>query len=128
MKINLFAIAMIESGGNPHALNQKSGARGLFQITSICLKEWNNFHPEDKHDSADLYNPDVNRKIAEWYLDVRIPSMLRAYGMPDTFDMILASYNAGIGVVRKWRKGERHLPQETMDYIQAYKDLTRRLT
>lgn len=124
-KINLDYIIQIESSGNPEAWNPYSGARGLCQITKICLQEWNNFHPNDIYNTIDLYTPEVNKKIADWYLNDRIPSMLRAYGLPVTTDMILASYNAGVGVVKKWRAGTRELPQETMDYIEKYKDLTR---
>jgi soluble lytic murein transglycosylase-like protein len=114
------AIKQIESSGNPLAFNKGSGARGLYQITPICLKEWNNFHKDDRHSLEDLFIPAVNRKIAVWYLAVRLPQMLRHYGKEVIIDNILWGYNAGIGYVVKNIK-----PTETRDYIKKYERLTK---
>lgn len=118
--IDLKIIAFIESSNNPMAFNAKSGARGLYQITPICLQEWNNYHPDSKFNLQDLYNPLVSEGIAEWYLQKRIPQMLKHYGIPVKVDSILWGYNAGIGNVVKGVK-----PQETVDYIRKYNNLTK---
>ena len=41
LKILIVAIAFVESGGDPHAVNCKEGAYGLLQIREICVKDVN---------------------------------------------------------------------------------------
>lgn len=114
--IDLGAIETIESSGNPLAHNKATGARGAYQITPICLQEWNNYHPNDTHTAEELFNYEINRKIAVWYLEVRIPEMLRYYGKPVTVRNILISYNFGIKHVVEGTA----LPDETKAYIKLY--------
>lgn len=127
MKINLSAIVKIESDGNPKAFNKKSGARGLCQITEVCLAEWNRNNPRDRHSIGDLFNPSINQKIASWYLSKRIPEMLVAYGFEVTIENVLTAYNWGIGnLVKLQAPGNRFkpVPVETENYITKYKSLT----
>ena len=105
-------IKQIESNGNARAYNSRSGAIGLYQITPVCLKEYNNFNEPD-YARADLYDPAINEKIARWYIEVRIPAMLRYYKKPTTTDNILICYNAGISYVVSGKQ----LPAETKNYI-----------
>ena len=42
-KVNINAIIQIESGGDPNAYNENSGAKGLMQITTPCLHDYNVF-------------------------------------------------------------------------------------
>jgi len=114
--IDMDRIQSIESSGDPNAFNQKSKARGLYQITPIVVEEWNNYHPKEKHTVDDLFDPKTNYKMANWYMNDRIPQMLRAYGKEDNLNNRLVSYNAGISYV----KDSRPLPQETKDYIRKY--------
>ena len=126
--IILSAIIIIESSGNPLAYNERSKARGLCQITPIVLKEWNNFHAKEKHSEGDLFQPAVNKKIASWYLNKRIPQMLKHYGLQDTVSNRLIAYNWGIGRLKTWydRGGfANHLPKETKDYLEKYRKLTK---
>jgi hypothetical protein len=118
--VNLSIIAKIESNNNPLAYNRHSGARGLYQITPICLKEYNVKHTASKIDSNALFSPVEARKVAEWYLLRRIPELLKFYGFPAKIDNILVCYNAGIG---KLRKGI--MPKETKNYIAKYYKLAR---
>jgi hypothetical protein len=113
--IDMNKVYSIESSNNPNAHNKSSNAKGLGQITPIVLKEWNNLNPKDKHSDADLFKADVNKKIASWYMNKRIPQMLKAKGLKDTLDNRLVAYNAGISKVGKI------LPRETADYIKKYK-------
>ena len=123
MPINLEIIKNIESSGNPNAYNKKSQAKGHYQITPITLKEWNNYNPKDKHTDKDLYNPEVNKKIADWYMNKRISQMHKAYKIQDTLENRLTSYNAGIGNTRKGR-----VPTETQKYIKKYKSLETKMS
>lgn len=115
--VDMNIIKHIESKGNPKAYNVCSGARGLYQITLIVLKEWNNYHRTEQYTKDNLYISAINYKIAHWYLNVRIPEMLRYYKKPLTINNILISYNAGINYVVCGKT----LPKETINYINNYK-------
>lgn len=114
-EIDLSRIAQIESSGNPLAFNSRSKARGLYQITPICLKEYNSFH-KAKYGPQDLFNPKVNEQIASWYLNVRIPKMLRYFGRADTTENRIICYSAGISYVVSGKP----IPSETKQYLKKY--------
>ena len=115
--VDMSIIARIESSGNPLAYNSTSQARGLYQITPVCLEDYNNYHPGQTYTLEELFNPVVNEIVACWYLFTRIPQLLRYYDQPVTTDNILVGYNAGIGRVG------RKLPSETANYLEKYKKL-----
>jgi hypothetical protein len=117
-RINMESIAWIESNNTAYAYNSKTQATGVFQITPICLEEWNIFHPSDQYGMDALFDRFTNMKIAMWYLEMRIPQMLKYYDKPITIDNILWAYNAGIGNVVKGR-----MPKETKNYIKKYHKL-----
>lgn len=117
-EIDMDKIMMIESSGNPLAYRKADDSIGLFQITPVVLKEWNNFHPKEQHTRADLWNPVVNKKIADWYINKRIPQMLKYYGKPDTVPNRITAYNAGINYVVK----DKPLPRITKLYIKKYEN------
>jgi len=114
--VDMHRIRMIESSGNPRAYNTVSHARGLYQITPIVLVEWNNYHPYDTHTAWQLFGSRVNSKIAHWYMNYRIPQMMRYYRVEDTVDSRLVAYNAGISYVVH----SKELPSETVGYIRKY--------
>lgn len=120
-EIDLKAIAQIESSGNPWAHNKADDSRGLYQITPICLKEYNNFHPKAAFSMDDLWNTSISSVIADWYLNKRIPQMLRAYKKPVTVENIIVAYNSGISYVVK----NKPLPQITKNYLKKYARLTK---
>lgn len=109
-------IAMIESSGNPRAYNPQDGGRGLYQITAICLKEYNAFHPQAKYFPEDLWNITISNRIANWYINKRIPQMLKHYRIADTPENRIVAWNAGIGTLVKGKQ----LPRITKDYIKKY--------
>jgi soluble lytic murein transglycosylase-like protein len=115
--IDLNKIKQIESHGNPLAYNKSSGAKGLYQITQICLDEYNNYNNKS-YNSNDLFIPSINETIASWYLEKRIPQMLKYYNLEVTVENILWAYNGGIGKVRK-----NIMDKETENYIEKYKHL-----
>jgi len=134
--INLEIIKQIESGGDPHAYNKRSGATGLYQITPICLKDFNQFSNNMDcgiarygeiapcnyrfYSMDDMFLPDKNRKVAHWYMNTRIPQLLKHFGHEDTLENRLISYNCGVGCVGK------KLPKETVNYIKKYRRLNGR--
>ena len=141
-EIDINRIIKIESNGDPNAFNKKSGATGLMQITPICLMEWNNkigmfgtgyrnnhaktlgqlvIVYDNHYNIGDMYNGGKNIRVGSWYINERIPQMLKAYGIEDSVEARLACYNWGIGNYRKYLKGEKKMPKETRDYIRKYK-------
>lgn len=112
--INLDAIAMIESGGDPMAVG-RDGDLGMYQITPILLSECN-LHFDKKISMKDLFNPVISRRVADWYLHKRIPEMLRHFKKPVTDRNVLISWNAGIAYVVKGKP----LPAITRAYLKKY--------
>lgn len=124
--IDLDVIKTIESDGNPCAVNFKTRCYGLYQISEICLKEFNQFHCSH-YGTKDLFRPAINEMIASWYFG-RIKEMLSSYGVPINPTTLIASYNWGIGHVAAWAKKKmsfEELPIETRRYIEKYNELTR---
>jgi hypothetical protein len=124
--LDLGAIKTIESQGDPSAVNVATGCYGLYQISAICLEDFNQYHGSG-YAIEDLFKPAVNEMIASWYFG-RIKEMLISYGVPVNLTTLIASYNWGIGHVVAWAKnGMRfeELPAETRRYIKMYLGLTR---
>lgn len=115
--IDASILIRIESAGNLKAINKKTQARGLFQITPIVLKEYNDHHDTNISEN-DLFLGTINTIIAHWYLEVRIPELLRHFNQPITTQRILWAYNAGIKNVIEGR-----IPKETREYINRYNKL-----
>jgi soluble lytic murein transglycosylase-like protein len=63
----------------------------------------------------DMFDPQKSALVANWYLNTRIPALLRHYKRPDDVTHRLWAYNAGIGAVIR-----NKMPQETKDYIEKY--------
>ena len=116
--INLAVIEQIESSGNPKAIGNGNDI-GSFQITPILLKEYNRLtghHLQRK----DLFDHTINLSIAQWYIEERIPQLLKHYNKPVTIENIIICYNAGISYVAH----NKPIPTKTKQYIKKYKDLT----
>lgn len=125
--MDMDAIKHIESRGNPLAVNTRTQCRGLYQISEICLKEYNQFH-HTNYTPRDLFNPIINETIADWYFHKRLPQLLKQFAIPVNTLNLVASYNWGIGKVVHWhrRGGYLHkLPRETRLYLAQYKRLVR---
>lgn len=121
LKVNIMKIAKIESNFNTHAVNLKEGSRGLCQIRAKgALADWNSCHKDEQYTADDLFDREINLKIAEWYINVRIPSYIRHYHRPDTIENRLVAYNAGIRYV----KDNIPIPNSTKRYIEKYKALS----
>jgi len=96
-------------------INKKSKARGLYQITEICLKEYNHYNKKE-YKSIQLYNPNINYKIAYWYINIRIPQMLRYYKKEITIKNILICYYGGISYLIE----NKRLTKKIKNYIKKY--------
>ena len=114
--INLTKIAKIESNFDSTAINPAGDCYGLFQISEICLKEYNLKH-KTNYKIKDLFSVAINGKIAKWYFEVRIPQLLKAYGYKITINNKIICYNAGINTLVK----NKEIPSKTVWYINQYK-------
>ena len=122
--LNMSIISMIESGGNAHAvsfLGAKYG-RGLYQVSEVCLKEYNQYKKRDIKVS-ELFDSATCLRIANWYANTRVVQLLRHYNLPQSIKYKIYCYNWGIGNVLKWHnKGcvMSEVPSETINYLQRY--------
>lgn len=120
--IDLDAVAQIESSGCLQKQGRYEHAVGCFQITAPVVAEWNQFHPDEKIQHQDLMDNNLNRRVADWYLNKRIPAMIRHFKKPDTIENRLIAYNAGIAYV----KNGKSLPAITQSYLKKYERLVRK--
>lgn len=98
----LYSLAATESGGNPTARSQ-TGARGMFQFTSIARKDVG-LSKEDADDpekaaeaAATLLNKYLKQANGDW-------------------NEAVTAYNAGFGTINKWKSGAGDLSKENREY------------
>jgi len=125
--VDVDTIAKIESSNNPRAVNRRTGARGLCQIMKPTWEECTRMMRKD-WSWEEAFDPEKNRAVADFYLNRRIPQMLRYFKIPDTLETRLASYNWGIGNVKRAysKYGKDFLsvaPRETKNYVKKYERL-----
>lgn len=113
--IDMGKVAHIESSGNPEAFNERSGCIGLFQINPKGALADYRAITGVAYTKEDLFDPTVNFMVADWYMNKRIPGMLKKYRKEDTIENRLWAYNCGIGCVI-----ENRMPRETKRYIERY--------
>lgn len=125
--INLDIIAEIESSNNPKAYNKKSGAVGMYQITPICLMDYNRFFIKQEYKyllQNQMYEPILSRNVADWYFHTRIPELLRYYKFDVTVYTTLLAYNWGVGnMIKFFRHSSGQIPEETVNYVRKYMSL-----
>lgn len=116
--IDMDKIMIIESSGNTLAYNKRSGARGLYQITPIVVREFNSYNGT-RYTNEDMFDPQKCGRVAYWYMNERITGLLRHYKVPDSIKARLWAYNAGIRAVIL-----NNMPFETRLYIQKYERMS----
>jgi hypothetical protein len=112
--VNIAIIAQIESSNNPDAYNARTKATGLCQIKPIVLKEYDLAH-KSRHLQQELFIEQFNLLVSDWYMNHRIPVLLKHYHLADTVNNRLAAYNEGALNLAKHR-----MPLETKRYIKKY--------
>lgn len=99
----MVALAMEESGLDPRARNP-SGASGLWQIMPRNIERYNRATGE-RINRADLFNPEVNKRVAAWMMnDVlerwdREPYLLADWFSPRFIGLFAMAWNMGPGAV-----------------------------
>ncbi len=94
IEIDLTALSMVESSGNSNAVSFKGAkyGRGLYQISEIALKDYNQCNNTSIKPS-ELFDPYKSEVICRWILETRIPQLLKGY--PITLESVLSAYNMG---------------------------------
>jgi soluble lytic murein transglycosylase-like protein len=98
----LYSVAATESGGDPSA-RSPTGARGMFQFTSIARKDVG-------LSKEDADNPE---KAAEAAATLLSKYLKQANG---DWNEAVTAYNAGFGTINKWKSGEGELSKENREY------------
>ena len=116
MVIDFHAIAQIESnsGRDMAAYSLNRDDVGLYQVTHVVLEEYNQYHSHG-YTKADLLDNNINAIVAQWYMEVRIPRLLRHFGLRVTVDNCLICWNGGIKAAIK-----HHLTGITKRYLREY--------
>lgn len=112
--VNMEVIKQIESSGNALAYNKAGNAYGWFQITPVCLEDFNRANNEH-YSVEELFDPQINSRVAYWYFENRLPQLLRHFGLKDSVHNRIIAYNAGI---KRLMSGV--LPLETKKYLARY--------
>ena len=109
-EVDMSAISLIESSGGKHLIGDGGHAHGQYQVSDITIREYEQM----------TGNPGKNYdEIAHWYMEKRIPQLLRHFKIPVTTKTKIWAYNAGIGNVVKGR-----IPKTTSSYFRKYEKLT----
>lgn len=125
-EVSLDALAMIESSNKPWKFNPKTKATGLFQITPIALKDFNN-EVGSSLKLKDMYIEEKNAHVAIWTLEERIPQFIKVYKLKDDLLTRIAIWNWGIDNTINWHRSGakfRELPLETRNFYKKYKRIT----
>lgn len=105
-----------------------SGALGHFQFLKNTWEDLVSKMGVEWDWASGAVDYEKSKKVADYYLNNNIPKMLRGLKVPDSVEARLASYNWGVGNVRKMYKKYgndwvNHLPDETENYIIKYKGI-----
>lgn len=124
IQIDMDRIIAIESSGNPLAVSS-AGCRGLCQIAEATWNECVQRMGVTWTWDEDAWQPGENRAVGNYYINTRIPEMLRQYGIDDNHATRIGAYNWGIGNLRRaWERHGHdwlaHAPKETQDYVIKY--------
>jgi hypothetical protein len=120
--VDMDKIAMIESSGCRQLVGDNGKALGCYQLHSGVVMDYNRAHKTAfKH--KDVMNKAIGLRVADWYMNKRLVFLLNMYKIPVSNLTLIASYNWGIGNVKKWYKnGGRFedLPRSTRQYYKKY--------
>jgi len=138
--INMKILAEIESSNNPNACSYRGCkyGRGTYQISEIVLKQYlsddarpqfmnaTDWLDKDKFTPEKLFDPKVNKFIANYYLSWLHKYTINHYDgvmNPEWVDDVLISWNWGPNNWRKWNEKSgayKDLPKETQDFLKKY--------
>ncbi len=106
--IDMGKIAFIESSGCKNLIGDNGKALGCYQLHEGVVKEYNQFK-KTNYTHKDVMRPDVGLLIANWYINKRIPAMLKHFGKADTVENRITAYNMGINAVIKGKRATNYI-------------------
>lgn len=109
----LDAVESVESSGNPNAINKASDARGAYQFREIAWRDVVENYPSSMGKYANYEDYSMDRGISREFAKKLMELNVKRLGKKANLDNVLASYNYGIGNVRKGHP----IPPETVEYI-----------
>jgi len=126
--VDMDIIKQIESSCNPRAINERSGARGLYQLREIAWQDVQRYYDDlDEYGYYEYaFDPIINELFAQRYIAL-LEKYLKNYGIPLNLMNLIVVYNWGIGNTVKWHAnggGYDRLPKETRDYYEKYLKLS----
>ena len=99
-------------------VNREKNDTQLFKTKSAWLKDFNKFTGK-QYTRRDLKDFNKNAEVVDWYINQRIPDMLRASGNPVNIRNVMIAYCEGISHVIY----QRGLKQDTMRRIREYSNI-----
>ena len=112
--VDMDIISMIESSGCKNLVGDGGKALGCHQLHAGVVTDFNRAHGMNWH-HKEMMIESVSNTVSYWYMNKRIPQMLKHYKQPDTLENRLTAYNMGIGNVVKGKRATA--------YINKYKKL-----
>lgn len=120
ISVDMRKIAYIESSGCKNLVGDNGKALGCYQLHSGVVAEYNQYRKASlKH--SDVMNRETGLIVASWYMNKRIPAMLRHYKQPDTLENRLTAYNMGIGAVIKGKRASKYIDKYNKQSVERIK-------
>lgn len=118
--VDMDIIAEIESGGIATAYNKwGGGCYGKYQVSKSVLQEYNEF-TQNNLDIQDMFVPNLCYQVSSWYMNFRIPQLIKHFELPNELETQLICYNAGIVSAIQYYYHGKKLPVTTVNYINKY--------
>lgn len=106
--VDMGKIAFIESSGCKNMVGDNGKALGCYQLHEGVVIDYNKAHKTAfKH--KDVMNKAIGLRVADWYMNQKVPAMLKHYGKPDTVENRITAYNMGIGAVVKGKSAVKYI-------------------
>ena len=112
----ILAIAMVESGGNPHAFNKSEGARGLYQIRPIYVADCNRIQQTRVYTLEDCYDQEKSIEMMMIYWGHYASE--RRLGYKPDYETLARQHNGG---------ANGHKKKSTLDYWGKIREALNRL-
>ena len=87
-QINIELIAKIETNNNYAFYEPILQKRGVCALSIFTLSDYNCHSKDEDYRIVDLFSPPVNKRIADWLYNTRIPFLLQRIGAEVTIENI----------------------------------------
>lgn len=111
----ILALAMVESGGDPHAVGDAGRSYGHLQIQRAVVEDVNHVYGTNYKWPRDARDPQVAEEICELYISYWMQKHCRATGARPSYQIAARIWNGGPGgplrktTLHYWNKVEKQL-------------------